>query len=89
MTPEQSQKLDELYEWMQERKRQQISYPIDDVSLIAITDRLVSLLFNGTTGGSLTQAYVDSGADTVTAPKAYAGRLKILANGTEYQVPYL
>jgi hypothetical protein len=33
MTPEESKKLDELYDWMKEKKVQQISYPADDASL--------------------------------------------------------
>ena len=32
MTPEQEQKLNEVYEWMQERKRQQIDFPLDETS---------------------------------------------------------
>lgn len=32
MTPEQEQKLNEVYEFMQNKKRQQISYPLDTAS---------------------------------------------------------
>lgn len=32
MTPEQEQKLNELYQWMKEKQRQQISFPLDTAS---------------------------------------------------------
>ncbi len=89
MTPDQERKLDELYEWMQERKRQAISYPIDDASLNTILERLATITISGTSAASLTQTYTDSGLDTHTGPKAYNGRLIIVANGTTYHLATL
>jgi hypothetical protein len=89
MTEEEKAKLDEIYAWMQERKVQQIAYPIDDVSVQAILERLGAPTFTGTSSSTLTQVYTDSGLDTVTGPRAYSGRLILVINGTTYQVPYL
>ena len=32
MSPEEKRKLNEVYEWMEKRKRQQITFPLDDTS---------------------------------------------------------
>lgn len=89
MTEEEKTMLNEVYDWVQKRKIQQIAYPIDDASLSTILERIGILTSTGTSTSTLTQVYTDSGTDTVTAPKAYSGRLKIIVNGVEYQVPYL
>lgn len=89
MTPEQEAKLNEIYEWMQERKRQQLTYPLDDVSLAAILERLATITVTGTSTATLTQTYTDSGTDTHTGPKAYNGRLIVVANGTTYHLATL
>lgn len=85
MNPEQLQKFNEMYSWFQERKQQQLSYPVDDASKNALGAGVVTGL--GST--ALTQVYVDSNSDTVTAPKEYAGTVVIVANGVQYEVPYL
>lgn len=89
MTPKEKQMLQELYEWMQERKRQAIPYPIDDTSLNTIVERLIFPSFVSLDGTNLTQGYVDNGGDSVTAPKAYAGSVNLSINGTTRRLPYL
>lgn len=89
MTPQQEQKLNEIYDWMLQKKQQQVSYPIDDASLQTILERLTTLTTSGTSATSLTQVYTDSATNTHTGPKAYAGRLLIVSGSTTYEVPYL
>lgn len=85
MTPQQEQKLNEVYEWVQQRKRQQIVLPLDDPSRTIIG----GFQDEGAGSTSLTQQYTDSRGDTHTGPKAYAGTRLWLADGTRYEVPYL
>lgn len=87
MSPEQEAKLNELYEWMLAKKKQQISKPIDDASLNNILERLTSVTSDGgTSTANLTQVYTDSGTDTHTGPKQPAGKVNIIINGTTYAV---
>lgn len=79
-------KLDELYEWMQARKEQQISYPLDDISMQILVSSVIGL---GAGSTALTQTYTDSRGDTVIAPKAYAGSRIIKINGTKYEFGYI
>jgi len=83
MTPEQSRKLDELYAWMQARKVQQLSYPVDDASKRA----LEVVLGQGLGNTAKTQVYTDSHGDTLTGPKAYVKTLVVSAGGILYELP--
>jgi spore coat protein U-like protein len=85
MTPQEKQMLQEIYEWMQEKKKQQISYPLDDASRNALG--VLSVTGNG--ASALTQVYTDSNTDTHTGPKAYADTLIVVFEGAQYEIPYL
>lgn len=47
MTPEQEQRLDELYMWMMERKQHQLSDPLDDRSKEILSRDFIQNLQNG------------------------------------------
>lgn len=85
MTPDQLQMLQELYAWMQEKKNQQLSCPVDDASRNA----LGAVVVTGAGSTAKTQVYTDSHGDTVTAPKAYAQTFILVSNGIQYEVPSL
>ena len=85
MTPEERSQLQELIEWKRQRSVQQLSYPLDDSSRNTINAPMITS--PGDT--ALTQVYTDSGLDTVTAPKAYARTIIVIANGTQYELPSL
>lgn len=78
-------KIEEISRWMQERKQQQITLPLDPASRNVIG--APSILRLGST--AKTQVYTDSRGDTVTGPKAYAKTFIIMQNGQQYEVPSL
>jgi len=86
MTPEQARKLDELYEWMQQKKIQQIDHPLDDASrnvLGAVTDE-------GTGSTALTDSINLTGnVQTITVPKAYADTQIIKIGSTRMEIPVI
>lgn len=76
--------LKELYEWMLERKKQALPYPVDDVSKNA----LGVPIGKGAGSHALTQSINTAGA-TANVPAAYAGTELIDINGTTREIPYL
>lgn len=92
MTPQERQMLQEIYQWMQQKKVQQISQPLDDSSRNIINGTLNSVSFSiDDLTTAKTQVYnVAGGAGgTVTAPKAYAGYEVLLINNIPRKVPYI
>lgn len=85
MTPDEKQMLTELYQWMKEKKIQQLSLPVDDASKNALGASIVT----GSGSTAKTQVYTTGLGDTVTAPKAYAQTFVMVANGVIYEVPSL
>jgi len=86
MTPEQTQQLKELYEWMQQRKVQQLSYPVDDAS----RNSLGVPVGNGTGSTTKTQALSLTGnAQNINVPAAYAQTFLLVVDGVRYEVPSL
>lgn len=87
MTPEEREKLDELYAFMLARKEQQITTPLDDASQAILGTQNIIPGATDTTG--LTQTYTDSRGDTVTAPKAYTAAISMTINGIVRRFPIL
>ena len=85
MNPQQLQQFNEMYAWFQQRKVQQISFPLDDASKNGMGVPLIT----GLGSIALTQVYVDSGGDTVTGPKAYSDTFILVSGGVQYEVPFL
>lgn len=87
MTPQQAQMLQEVYDWVQARKQQQIAYPLDEASEQTINEKS-SIRPLQVGSASLTQSYtVVTGA--ITGPKAYAGTEIIIINGRNREIPFL
>lgn len=76
----------ELKKWREERRVQQISYPIDESSRNA----LGAPSYVGPGSSDLTDT-VNIGATptSIQVPSAYAGTVIIRINGTSYEIPYL
>jgi len=86
MTPDQEQKLNEIYEWMQSRKVRQLEGPVDDTS--------VALLgvpkYDANGSSTLTQSVsVPSTPTNIDVPAAYTGTLILSIEGVQYEIPYL
>ena len=86
MTPDYQSKIDELYAWMLERKKQQISMPLDLASQNLIAGNVSDVGAGSTT---LTQTYTDSHGDTVTAPRHFTGTEILKVNGVNREFPYI
>lgn len=94
MTPEERIKelegqVASLMQFMQDKKRQQISLPLDEASKNVVFDGapIGDDLGNGAT--ALTQVYTDSNSDTHTGPKAYVDTRLIKIGTATIEVPYL
>jgi hypothetical protein len=86
MTPEQQAMLEELYQWMTQRKEHQIVYPLDDDSKVAIG--AVSSIKVGSK--ALTQSItIGAGGGSANVPAAYFGTIIVLVNGKQREIPYL
>lgn len=86
MTPEQSRQLQEVYEWMQQRKFQQLSYPVDNAS----RDALRAVVGNGPGTTPLLQSISLSGnAQSINVPAAYQKTVVIIVDGAQYEIPSL
>lgn len=86
MTDQERNMLMEVFEWVQQRKAQQIQAPLDDASkntLGAATD-------GGAGSSDLTQSVSVSGdPESITVPAAFAGSRIIELGGSTFEIPYL
>lgn len=83
MTPEQEQKLNELYEWMQERKRQQIAFPLDLASKATIG----ALTGSGTgSAGDTDTINLTGEAESIQVPANPSGTLVVEFEGGQYEL---
>lgn len=72
------------------KKLQQIDYPIDDISLRTIEDRLTALTWrNAGTTLKTQDINLTGNAQTITVPAAYTGTEVVLINGTQREIPYI
>lgn len=78
-----------LLRFVEEKKRQQISYPLDEASRYALFGSRLVVGDGGNGGTALTQVYTDSNSDTHTGPKAYADTRLLKVGGVTIEVPYL
>lgn len=95
MTPQEREQFNtmlrqvsELYAWMEKRKEQQISYPLDDSSRNAISEG--SATPEGVGTATLIQTLALTGnAQNIDVPSAYVGTEKVRINGTVREIPYI
>lgn len=85
MTPEQQEKLDEIYDWMQQRKAIQLPYPVDDASRL----NLRAITTSGTGSHGLTQSItVGAGGGTFNVPAAFTGTILLETADGRKEIPY-
>lgn len=86
MTLEEKQQLQEVYDWMKQRKVQQLAYPVDDAS----RDALRAVLGVGVGSTTKTQTIILTGnAQSISVPAAYVRTFLINIDGAYYEVPSL
>lgn len=86
MTPEQEAKLNDVYEWVQQKKNQQISYPLD----LASKSALGAPVDGGPGSGATTQSINLTGsAQSINVPAAYTGYRILEIDGALYKIPYI
>lgn len=79
-------KVGELHAWMQQKRQQQISYPLDEASK---TSMGVPSKF-GSGSKTLTQSItIPNGGGSANVPAAYSGSIVLLIEGGQYEIPYL
>lgn len=84
-TEEDKMILMEVYQYIQARKEQQITAPLDDPSrnVIGAPQRI------GNGSSALTQNILISGTPTtITVPSAFTGSVIFMADGTQYEIPH-
>lgn len=82
-TPEQ---LQELWEWYQARKVQQLSLPVDDASRNALGAAV------GVGPGSTATSQsvnISTTPMSISVPAAYAGTEILVINGVQREIPYI
>lgn len=86
MTPEQLKMLEDLWQWMQERKTQQLFLPVDDASRAALR----ALMSGGLGNSAVTESLVvGAGGGTFTVAKKPSGSLFVEVDGQLFEIPYL
>jgi hypothetical protein len=86
MNPDERRKLNEIYAWMQAKRKQQLTLPVDAASIAAL-GALTSHSFGSS---DLTDTItIGAGGGSASVPKAYVGTLWVVKDGAEYEVPYL
>jgi len=86
MTPEERNMLNELYQWMKDRDKTQITNPLDDVS----KSNLGALIYVSPGSTTKTQSVaVSSTPSNITVPAAYAKTVVVTLNGVQYEIPSL
>jgi hypothetical protein len=81
------EQMNEMWDWYQARKAQQISYPLDEASVAT----LPVVKTKGTGSVTLTQevAVATDPASSIDVPAAYGGTVLIEGEGVTYEVPYI
>lgn len=81
-------RIKELENILNNKKIQQISFPLDDTSKIIIQDRLNTVSTNGTGSATTQDISLTGNAQTITVPAQPTGTLKLVVNGTTYEILY-
>ena len=86
MTPEQARKLEEVYQWVQDRKVIQLTTPVDDISKANIG----ALVYVSPGSTTKTQSVaVSSTPSNISVPAAYIKTVVVTINGVQYELPSL
>lgn len=81
-------RIDELENFILQHKVQQISYPVDDISIRIISDKISGTIASSIKGAtSENQAVNEGGSSTYSVIKAPDAFLQITINGVIYYIP--
>lgn len=84
MTPEERNMLNEVYQWIQDRKTIQITTPLDDVSKA----NLGTMTYISPGSTTKTQSVAVSSTPTnITVPAAYVKTVVVTLDGVQYEFP--
>lgn len=86
MTPEDRRKLNELYDWMNQKKRQQVSFPLDEASRNSILES--GGLFVPKSLGSFGTQTIDTSGASADVPAQPSGTLVVTWQGVDYELLY-
>lgn len=81
-------RIKELENILNNKKIQQISFPLDDISKIIIQDKLNTVSTNGTGSATTQNINLTGNAQTITVPAQPTGTLKLVVNGITYEILY-
>ena len=79
----------ELLEWRADREKQQIAFPVDEITRTILSIPNISAAGLGPT--NLTQIYsvTGGGGGTVTATRAYVDTILLYIDGITYEIPFV
>lgn len=81
-------RLEELENWKKQKELQQVSYPLDPVSKIVITDSLNPIVSTGTGSATTQSINLTGNAQTITVPAQPTGTVKVVINSVTYELLY-
>lgn len=82
-------RLNRVEEWIARKEKQQLSYPLDEVSKNVVSDGS-GIVSRGNGSHATTQSIVIASTPaTIDVPAAYAGTVKLLIGGVVREIPYL
>lgn len=85
MTPEQEKQLNQLLEWQKEMKRQQLSMPIDEASMKALSQALLNVIMEKINARSIVFTTNEATDPTFEGQMVYHSTtpsIKVLLGGT-------
>lgn len=80
-------RIAELERIVAERKNQQISYPLDDISKQILSEKLASVVASTKVATSENQAVNEAGAASYNVLKSPDAFVQVTVNGTIYYLP--
>lgn len=80
-------RIEELENFIFQRRTQQVSYPIDETSIKILGDKLGTAVVSSKSSSSENQAVSEGGAASYNVLKAPDGFLQITINSSTYYIP--
>lgn len=77
MNEEILQRLEKLEQWVESKKQNQLTYPLDEISKNLVLNQIGTGSF-----GTQTVSVTGGGGGTVSVPAQPSGTLKVIVNGT-------
>lgn len=79
-------RIEQLEEWKAKKEKQQISFPVDEASKIAL-----GVAFGDGLGSTGTTQSINltGNAQTISVPADYSGTLYLVVDGVRYEIPFI